>query len=118
MFSERGRGLRTFADHLRRAGQLDRVLLLTFSDFGRQIAENRTQGTDHGDASVLFVMGGTVRAGLLGERADLGRVHDGGLDATIDFRQLYADVLGSWLRIDPAGILGERIDPCRIVTSV
>ena len=96
LFSELGRGLTTFRNQLRRAGHLDRVLLLTFSDFGRQVAENRTEGTDHGDASVLFFMGGAVRAGLLGRPADLGKVHDGGLDASVDFRQIYADVLSNW----------------------
>ena len=73
---------------------------MTFSDFGRQVAENRTRGTDHGDASVLFVMGGAVRPGLLGAPADLGKVHDGGLDATVDFRQIYANVLEGWLHVD------------------
>lgn len=45
------------------------MLLLTFSDFGRQVAENRSNGTEHGDAGLLFVMGGGVRAGLPGEPA-------------------------------------------------
>ena len=103
LFTELGRGLRAFARHLRRSGQLDRVLLLTFSDFGRLVTENRSGGTEHGDAGVLFVMGGRVRAGLLGEPADLGKVTRGGLDATVDFRDIYADVLRHWLGIDPVG---------------
>ena len=107
LFTELGRGLRAFARHLRGSGQLDRVLLLTFSDFGRQVAENRSNGTEHGDAGVLFVMGGGVRAGLLGEPADLGKVTRGGLDATVDFRHVYADVLRHWLGVDPALILGN-----------
>lgn len=115
LFSELGRGLRSFASHMQKARRLDRVLLLTFSDFGRQLSENRTSGTDHGDASVLFVIGGGVRPGLLGQAADLGTVHDGGLDASVDFRQVYADVLQNWLRVDPAAILGEQIDPFPII---
>lgn len=115
LFSELGRGVRSFADHMRKAGQLERVLLLTFSDFGRQVAENATAGTDHGDASVLFFVGGKVRPGLLGQPADLGKVHDGGLDPTVDFRQIYANVLESWLNVDAASILGERLDPFAIV---
>jgi uncharacterized protein (DUF1501 family) len=117
LFSELGSGLRAFAAHMRRTGQLDRVLLLTFSDFGRLLPENRTGGTEHGDASVLFYMGGAVRAGLLGEPADLGTVRDGGLEATVDFRQIYADVLRNWLDVDPAGILGERVTPYSIVSA-
>lgn len=115
LFSELGRGLTAFARQMRKTGQLDRVLALTFSDFGRQVAENRTRGTDHGDASVLFVMGGAVRPGLLGAPADLARVHDGGLDATVDFRQIYANVLEQWLTVNPARILGERLEPFPIV---
>jgi uncharacterized protein (DUF1501 family) len=117
LFTELGRGLRAFARHLRRSGQLDRVLLLTFSDFGRLVAENRSGGTEHGDAGVLFVMGGRVRAGLLGEPADLGRVTRGGLDATVDFRDIYADVLQHWLGIDPAAILGNEVGSFPIVNA-
>ena len=117
LFTELGRGLRAFARHLRRTGQFDRVLLLTFSDFGRLVAENRSRGTEHGDAGVLFAMGGGVRAGLLGEPADLGKVTRGGLDATVDFRDIYADVLLHWLGIDPAAILGDEVGVFPIVSA-
>ena len=117
LFTELGRGLRAFARHLRRSGQLDRVLLLTFSDFGRLVTENRSGGTEHGDAGVLFVMGGRVRAGLLGESADLGKVTRGGLDATVDFRDVYADVLQHWLGIDPVEILGNEVGSFPIVNA-
>ncbi len=114
LFSELGHGLTAFAQHMRQAKQFDRVLLLTFSDFGRQLAENKTRGTDHGDASVLFYMGGAVRAGLLGQPADLAKVHDGGLDATLDFRRIYANVLEHWLKVPAASILGDGLEPFAI----
>ena len=117
LFTELGRGLRAFTRHLRRAGQLDRVLLLTFSDFGRLVAENRTGGTEHGDAGVLFVAGGGTRAGLLGEPADLGKVTRGGLDAAVDFRGIYADVLQRWLGIDPEPILGPAVGSFPVVSA-
>ena len=117
LFTELGRGLRAFARHLRQSGQLNRVLLLTFSDFGRHVAENRSHGTEHGDAGVLFVMGGGIRAGLLGEPADLGRVTRGGLDATVDFRDIYADVLRRWLGIDPTAILGNEVGSFPVVNA-
>ena len=117
LFAELGRGLRAFARHLRQSGQLDRVLLLTFSDFGRHVSENRSHGTEHGDAGVLFVMGGGIRAGLLGEPADLGKVTRGGLDATVDFRDIYADVLRRWLGIDPTAILGDEVTSFPIVNA-
>ena len=117
LFTELGRGLRAFARHLRQSGQLDRVLLLTFSDFGRHVAENQSGGTEHGDAGVLFVMGGGIRAGLLGEPADLGKVTRGGLDATVDFRDIYANVLRGWLDIDPVTILGNEVGSFPIVNA-
>lgn len=117
LFAELGQGLRAFTRHLRQTGQLDRVLLLTFSDFGRQVAENQNKGTEHGDAGVLFLMGGDVRAGLLGQPADLDQVTRGGLDATVDFRDIYANVLHRWLGVDPDGILGDGIGSFPIVAA-
>ena len=111
LYSQFGAGLRAFAAHLRAANQFQRVLLLSFSEFGRQVEENGSHGTDHGDASVLFVAGGRVRPGLLGEPADLGRQHLGGLEPSVDFRQIYANVLEKWLSVDPAIILDERSRP-------
>jgi uncharacterized protein (DUF1501 family) len=60
-------------------------------------------------------MGGAVRPGLLGQPADLGQVHDGGLDATLDFRRVYADVLQNWLQVQPAAVLGEAVAPFAVV---
>ena len=109
LYTQFGAGLRAFAAHLRSANQFQRVLLLSFSEFGRQVEENGSHGTDHGDASVLFAAGGRVRPGLLGEPADLGRQHHGGLEPSVDFRQIYANVLEKWLSVDSAVILDERI---------
>lgn len=115
LFTDFGRGLRAFRDHLRATGQLNRVVALTFSDFGRQVGENKTGGTDHGDAGVMFVMGERVRPGLAGAAADLGAVTDGGLNATVDFRQVYADVLRTFLLLDPSVILDEPLSPFPVI---
>ena len=64
---------------------------------------------------MVFAVGGGIRPGLLGEVADLGRVHDGGLQPNLDFRQLYANVLGDWLEVDPTAVLGERIDRFNLI---
>jgi hypothetical protein len=55
-----------------------------------------------------------VRAGLLGQPADLANVHDGGLDATLDFRRIYANVLEKWLAVPAASILGDGLEPFAI----
>jgi uncharacterized protein (DUF1501 family) len=72
-------------------------------------------GRVHGDASVMFLAGGNVQPGLLGEPADLGRVHDGGLEPSVDFGQIYASVLSEWLKVDHQSILGKGIEPFLVV---
>ena len=111
LYSDFGRGVGAFVEQMRRTGNLDRVLLLTFSEFGRQVAENRSNGTDHGDAGVMFLAGGGVQPGLLGQPSDLGRVHDGGLEPGVDFRQVYGSILRDWLSVDPAPVLGQDVEP-------
>ena len=118
LYTELGQGLRAFSRHLRQSGELDRVLLLTFSDFGRQVGENQDGGTDHGDAGVLFLLGGAVRAACSARPPILARLPRGRLDATVDFRDIYANVLQRWLEVDPAGILGEGIGSYPVVTTV
>ena len=115
LYSEFGQALRVFTDHMKKAGQFNRVLLVTFSEFGRLLEENRSNGTDHGEASMMFVAGGKVRPGLLGKPLDLGRLNNGGPVPNVDFRQVYASVLRDWLKVDPMTILGEQLQPFPIL---
>ena len=84
------------------------VTLMTFSEFGRRPEENGDQGTDHGTASSVFVIGDHVNGGLHGAPPSLTNLDDdGNLVPTVDFRALYANVLRSWLRADDRAILGK-----------
>ena len=84
-------GLSRFAATMKQNGLWDKVVVVSYSEFGRRAAENRGGGTDHGTASAQFVMGGSVRAGIYGQHPDLGRLDDNGNVAhTTDFRQIYA----------------------------
>jgi uncharacterized protein (DUF1501 family) len=74
-----------------------RVLTLTFSEFGRRIDENGSRGTDHGEASPLFLIGGGVKGGLYGSAPDLAVTNMGNVRFTVDFRSVYATVLERWL---------------------
>ena len=78
-------------------GNDKRVLTLTFSEFGRRIAENGSRGTDHGEASPLFLIGGGVKGGLYGDAPDLSSTNMGNVRFTTDFRSVYATVLERWL---------------------
>lgn len=92
-------------------GHGDRVCVMTFSEFGRRVAENASEGTDHGAAGPMFLCGGGLRGGVVGPRVDLEQLREGDLAHTVDFRQVYASVLTDWLGGPPASILGGDYPP-------
>ena len=79
----------------------DRVLVMTYAEFGRRVAENGSAGTDHGTASSHFVMGGRVKGGLHGEQPSLADLDNGDLRYSIDYRRLYA-AAAQWWKLPPA----------------
>ncbi|MCA8351436.1 DUF1501 domain-containing protein, partial [Burkholderia cepacia] len=84
---------------------------LTYAEFGRRVRENQSNGTDHGTAAPHFVMGGRVAGGLYGAPPALGRLDgNGNLPVAVDFRQLYATVLGPWWGLDATRVLQQRFD--------
>ncbi len=95
-----------FYEDLAAHGNGRRVLTLTFSEFGRRIEENGSRGTDHGEASPLFLIGGGVRGGLYGALPDLSSTDMGNLRYTVDFRSVYATVLERWLGRPSTTVLG------------
>jgi uncharacterized protein (DUF1501 family) len=93
-------------------GRWERTLIVTYSEFGRRAIENDSRGTDHGTAAAHFVAGGRVRGGLYGESPRLAHVDgNGNLPAKVDFRRIYASVLGPWWGLDAQAILRERLEP-------
>lgn len=103
-------GIQTFFEKLdpRFAG---RVTLLTFSEFGRRVQANQSNGTDHGTASALFAVGAGVKGGLYGSMPSLASLdRSGNLVPTVDFRSVYATVLDSWLAADSRQLLGARYE--------
>ncbi len=117
LLKEFGDSVKAFVDDLKAQGQLGRVLVMTFSEFGRRVAENASGGTDHGAAAPSFVIGQQVKAGLLGRApslapADLLR---GDLQFTVDFRSVYAGVLENWLHTRSEPILGRKFSSLVLV---
>ncbi len=106
-------GIKAFWDDLRARGEDDRVVMLVWSEFGRRPDENGSAGCDHGAAGNAFVIGKSIRQGLIGEfpglqaygAAGAGLMKDGNLRATSDFRGLYAALLEQWLEVDADGII-------------
>jgi uncharacterized protein (DUF1501 family) len=89
-------------------GQADRVVLMTWSEFGRRVAENGSKGTDHGAAAPMFVVGKPVKGGLYGEYPSLTQTIDSGnLKHTVDFRSVYQTLIRDWLQGDSVSVLGS-----------
>jgi uncharacterized protein (DUF1501 family) len=84
------------------------VTTLVYSEFGRRVHANASDGTDHGTAGPVFLLGRGVRGGFHGDQPDLTRLVDGDLVATVDFRDVYASALTGVLGTDPGRVLGGR----------
>jgi uncharacterized protein (DUF1501 family) len=109
--------LKAFVHDLRASGLDERVVVLAFSEFGRRVKENDSQGTDHGTAGPVFLAGSPVQGGLLGNRADLSQLEDGDLKVQADFRQVYATILDKWLNISSRDVLGSSFDTLPILKA-
>jgi uncharacterized protein (DUF1501 family) len=92
-------------------GRWNETLVMTYAEFGRRPRENQNNGTDHGTVAPHFLMGGRVNGGLHGVAPELARLDgNGNLPLGVDFRQLYATVLGPWWGMDCAAILGQSFE--------
>lgn len=89
--------LSAFHRRLARDGQADRVLVMTFSEFGRRLAENASEGTDHGAAAPVFLSGPKFAKWQFGNLPSLDDLEDGDIKYHTDFRRVYATVLQNWL---------------------
>lgn len=99
-------GLKAFLNDLQAAKLDERVVVLTFSEFGRRVDENASAGTDHGAAGPVFLAGSPVRGGVLNRHPSLSDLDMGDLKMQVDFREIYATLLQRWLGVDSSIILG------------
>ncbi|MES2309007.1 MAG: DUF1501 domain-containing protein [Verrucomicrobiota bacterium] len=116
LMSELGDSLFSFCEDLKQQGNFGRVTILTFSEFGRRVAQNANGGTDHGAAAPLYVMGGQVKGGLYGKYPSLAPqdLHDGDLVHQVDFREVYAGILEKTLKVSSNEILGKTFTPLNV----
>ena len=109
LFAELDGALAAFSADLKNQGRWNDVLIVTFSEFGRRVAQNASGGTDHGTANQLFFLGGGLREkGLLNPMPDLTDLDEGDLKFSVDFRQVYATLLERWLGAAPEAVLGQQ----------
>jgi uncharacterized protein (DUF1501 family) len=118
LLKELGDAVKAFVDDLKAQGNFSRVLLMTFSEFGRRVAENASGGTDHGAAAPMFLIGDKVKAGFLGAAPSLAPadLFQGDLKFTVDFRCVYAAVLQQWLKSKTEPVLGRKFEPLEILS--
>lgn len=83
------------------------VVVLAYSEFGRRVAANASQGTDHGTAGPVFVAGASVKGGFYGEEPSLTDLDEGDLKPTTDFRDIYHDLLEHTVGTDPTPSVGS-----------
>jgi len=111
LLNELGDALAAFLDDLKSAGEADRVSVLVFSEFGRRVRENASNGTDHGAAAPVFLAGPVKTPGLIGAHPSLEDLDDGDLKFHTDFRRLYASLLEDWLGLEAGPVVGPEFEP-------
>jgi len=117
LLKELGDSVKAFVEDMKAQDNLSRVMVMTFSEFGRRVAENANAGTDHGAAAPMFIISEKVKAGLLGKYPSLAPSDrfQGDLKYTVDFRSVYAGVLEDWLKTKSEPILGKKVDPLKLL---
>jgi uncharacterized protein (DUF1501 family) len=103
-------GIANLFNTLKNGGHDKRVLVMTFSEFGRRVQENGSKGTDHGAASCLFVTGPALKGGVVGAHPSLKDLDSGDLKYGVDFRRVYATLLDCWLHCDSKAVLGGKFE--------
>jgi len=102
-------GVAAFVNDLKRTGKLDDTLVMTFSEFGRRVEQNASNGTDHGTANNVFLFGGKLKkAGIYNQAPDLQNLDNGDLKYQVDFREVYASILDKWLDVNNSQILNRK----------
>ena len=108
--------LGAFQKDLRRMGQADRVTTMVFSEFGRRVSENGSNGTDHGVAGPMLVLGDNIKGGLYGKHPSLTDLDKGDLKMTTDFRAVYAALLEDWMATKSGSLIGSTKKIKKLIT--
>ena len=105
-----------FVESLKKAGEFDNTLILTFSEFGRRVEENSSSGTDHGKANNLFIIGNNLKKpGIYNSAPDLTRLDNGDISHKIDFRNVYSDIITEWFKKDSTKIVSTNFSSLGII---
>lgn len=115
LMTQFAQGVGAFMEDLKAQKNDERVLVMTFSEFGRRVAQNASGGTDHGAAAPVFLFGSRLKQGIVGKHPSLTDLDSGDLKYHIDFRSIYASVLQNWLDAPSKPILGRQYQTFDVV---
>ncbi|MEM7622678.1 MAG: DUF1501 domain-containing protein [Planctomycetota bacterium] len=110
-----GDAVNAFYRDLKAQGNEGRVLSLAFSEFGRRVGQNASNGTDHGTAAPVFMFGPMVKAGVANRHPSMTDLDNGDLKYTTDFRTVYAAILEDWMKADSRAILEGRYKAAPVI---
>jgi uncharacterized protein (DUF1501 family) len=111
LFTEMNDAVKAFVKDLKQQNRFEDVLLFTFSEFGRRVEQNASQGTDHGTANNMFLVSGALKQkGVLNPMPNLADLNEGDLKYNVDFKNVYATVLKKWLNADDTAILKKQYE--------
>jgi uncharacterized protein (DUF1501 family) len=111
LFTEMNDAVKAFVKDLKEQNRFQDVMLFTFSEFGRRVAQNASNGTDHGTANNMFLIsGGLKQKGIINPLPNLSDLNEGDLKYNVDFKNVYATVLKKWLNADDKKILTKQYD--------
>jgi uncharacterized protein (DUF1501 family) len=117
LMTQLAQGLSAFWNDLKTQKNDDRVLVMTFSEFGRRVQQNASGGTDHGAAAPMFLMGPKITPGLLGRYPSLTDLDQGDLKYNVDFRNVYATILQNWMNTPSKPVLGQQFQTFPILRA-
>lgn len=111
LFTEMNDAVKAFVKDLKAQNRFEDVLLFTFSEFGRRVSQNASNGTDHGTANNMFLVSGALKQkGIINAMPDLADLNEGDLKYNVDFKNVYATVLNKWLKADDKSILTKQYE--------
>ena len=111
LFTEMNDAVKAFVKDLKTNNRFEDVMLFTFSEFGRRVQQNASNGTDHGTANNMFLIsGGLKQKGMINALPDLADLDEGDLKYKVDFKNVYATVLNKWLKANDKEILAKQYE--------
>ena len=116
LLGQLGDAVDAFMQDLTNMKRQDDVTIMTFSEFGRRVKQNGSNGTDHGTAEPMFIIGNAVQGGMYGTYPSLSDLdNNGDLKFNADFRSVYAGILRDVVGADPSPILSGSYDPIAVI---